>query len=185
MRLAKRAGMKKAKVALARKLAVIMHRMLVDGTTFEFAACARPNRRELKSFRAGHDTSLLEAKSPRRDDGSGQTATHPVALRPRIRRLVGLSSQDPIRWRPRADPVQKQVPGDRTTQKGLTNRGPLQKWMTQRGIDQSRPVTEGWVERSETHHLSPEKMSSTRRRKRRSARLAVKKKLPPRMKFRR
>jgi transposase len=40
MRLARRAGMKKAKVALARKLAVIMHRMLVDGTTFDFAAAA-------------------------------------------------------------------------------------------------------------------------------------------------
>jgi len=40
MRLAKRAGMQKAKVALARKLAVIMHRMLVDGTEFEFAAAA-------------------------------------------------------------------------------------------------------------------------------------------------
>jgi transposase len=34
MRLAKRAGMKKAKVALARKLAVILHRMLADGTAF-------------------------------------------------------------------------------------------------------------------------------------------------------
>ena len=34
MKLAKRAGMKKAKVALARKLTVIMHRMLADGTTF-------------------------------------------------------------------------------------------------------------------------------------------------------
>ncbi len=33
-RLAKRAGMRKAKVALARKLAVVMHRMLVDGTSF-------------------------------------------------------------------------------------------------------------------------------------------------------
>jgi transposase len=31
-RLALRAGMRKAKVALARKLAVILHRMLVDGT---------------------------------------------------------------------------------------------------------------------------------------------------------
>src|SRR5262245_3376738 len=31
VRLAKRAGMNKAKVALARKLAVIMHRMLADG----------------------------------------------------------------------------------------------------------------------------------------------------------
>jgi hypothetical protein len=31
--------------------------------------------------------------------------------------LVGLSSTDTIRWRPRADPVQKQVLGDRITQK--------------------------------------------------------------------
>ena len=34
MRIARRAGMAKAKVALARKLAVIMHRMLADGTPF-------------------------------------------------------------------------------------------------------------------------------------------------------
>jgi len=40
MTLAKRIGMKKAKVALARKLAVIMHRMLVDGKPFDFAAKA-------------------------------------------------------------------------------------------------------------------------------------------------
>jgi transposase len=37
MKLAKRAGMKKAKVALARKLIVTMHRMLADGTTFQSA----------------------------------------------------------------------------------------------------------------------------------------------------
>ena len=43
MRLAARAGMRKAKVALARKLAVVLHRMLVDGTTFsaERAAATR------------------------------------------------------------------------------------------------------------------------------------------------
>ncbi len=35
MRLAARAGKKKAKVALARKLAVILHRMLVSGTPFD------------------------------------------------------------------------------------------------------------------------------------------------------
>jgi transposase len=35
-RLAKRGGMKKAKMALARKLAVILHRMWVDGTQFGF-----------------------------------------------------------------------------------------------------------------------------------------------------
>ena len=34
MKLAKRAGMAKAKVALARKLGVILHRMWVDGTKF-------------------------------------------------------------------------------------------------------------------------------------------------------
>jgi transposase len=40
LRLAKRVGAKKAKVALARKLAVIMHRMLADGRPFDFAAAA-------------------------------------------------------------------------------------------------------------------------------------------------
>ena len=34
LRVASRQGMRKAKVALARKLAVVMHRMWVDGTSF-------------------------------------------------------------------------------------------------------------------------------------------------------
>ena len=34
MRLAARAGKRKAKVALARKLAVVLHRMLADGNPF-------------------------------------------------------------------------------------------------------------------------------------------------------
>jgi transposase len=38
MKLARRSGMKKAKVALARKLAVIMHRMLADGASFRNVA---------------------------------------------------------------------------------------------------------------------------------------------------
>ena len=43
MRLAARAGMRKAKVALARKLAVVLHRMLANDTTFlaDKAAVAR------------------------------------------------------------------------------------------------------------------------------------------------
>lgn len=41
MRIARRAGMRKAKVALARKLAVILHRMLADRQTFNPAASAR------------------------------------------------------------------------------------------------------------------------------------------------
>jgi transposase len=40
MRIAKRAGMAKAKVALARKLAVILHRMLANDTPFNAAAAA-------------------------------------------------------------------------------------------------------------------------------------------------
>jgi transposase len=38
MRLAKRNGLKKAKVAVARKLAVILHRMWVDGSAFDWQA---------------------------------------------------------------------------------------------------------------------------------------------------
>jgi transposase len=44
MRLAARAGMRKAKVAVARKLAVVLHRMLADSTEFladKAAAAAR------------------------------------------------------------------------------------------------------------------------------------------------
>jgi transposase len=40
MRIARRAGMSKAKVALARRLAVIMHRMLADGKVFNAATAA-------------------------------------------------------------------------------------------------------------------------------------------------
>jgi transposase len=40
MRIKRRAGTNKAKVALARRLAVIMHRMLADGTPFNAAAAA-------------------------------------------------------------------------------------------------------------------------------------------------
>jgi transposase len=42
MRIARRAGMRKAKVALARKLAVIMHRMLADAKEFNPAAPSKP-----------------------------------------------------------------------------------------------------------------------------------------------
>ena len=50
MRLAARAGMRKAKVALARKLAVVLHRMLADGTRFDRrqgGAAAAPEQKEI------------------------------------------------------------------------------------------------------------------------------------------
>ena len=37
LRIAKRSGLRKAKVAVARKLAVILHRMWVDGTEFSWS----------------------------------------------------------------------------------------------------------------------------------------------------
>ena len=43
-RLAKRAGMKRAKVALARKLAVVLHRMWVEGTKFVAEKASSPVR---------------------------------------------------------------------------------------------------------------------------------------------
>jgi transposase len=38
LRVAKRSSLAKAKVAVARKLAVILHRMWVDGTDFQWSA---------------------------------------------------------------------------------------------------------------------------------------------------
>jgi len=38
MRIAKRSGIRRAKVAVARKLAVLMHRMWIDGTEFRWSA---------------------------------------------------------------------------------------------------------------------------------------------------
>ena len=38
VRLAKRVGFKKAKIAVARKLAIIMHRMWCDGTDFQWTS---------------------------------------------------------------------------------------------------------------------------------------------------
>jgi hypothetical protein len=75
--------------------------------------------------------ALPEAKSLRRDDGPGQAVTRVVdasndAITPSVD-WPTCSSMNPIRRRPCADPGQKPVPGERTTQKG---------------IDSSRPVTE-------------------------------------------
>src|SRR5207302_10076202 len=66
-----------------------------------------------------------EVPTPGRRIRSGRHAG--CDIRPRIRRLADLSPTHPIRRRPCADPVQKQVSGE---------------WMTRKGIDSSRPVTE-------------------------------------------
>src|ERR1700721_3436715 len=72
-----------------------------------------------------------EAKALRRDDGPGQAVTRVVDTSSDVITLSAdwptCSSMNPIRRRPRADPGQKPVPGE---------------WITQKGIDSSRPVTE-------------------------------------------
>jgi transposase len=44
IRLAKRSGLRKAKVAVARKLAVILHRMWIEGTEFKWSSKEATNQ---------------------------------------------------------------------------------------------------------------------------------------------
>src|SRR5437016_8022201 len=70
---------------------------------------------------------------------SCELSTHPTMRSrfPQIGRPVPL--MNPIRRRPCADPGQKQVPGE---------------WMTQKGIDSSRPVTEASHAMEKAHEHS-------------------------------
>ena len=75
MRIAKRAGMRKAKVALARKLAVVLHRMMVDGKPSSSRKARPPKHREGGSTGSGGPRHQdARSRSRRRDDGSGQAA---------------------------------------------------------------------------------------------------------------
>jgi hypothetical protein len=44
IRLAKRSGLRKAKVAVARKLAVILHRMWIEGSEFKWSSKEAANQ---------------------------------------------------------------------------------------------------------------------------------------------
>jgi len=90
LRLAKRVGMSKAKVALARKLAVIMHRMLIDGKPFNPAAGAAGGlTRRVQEFSGQvNDTSLPETDVPSPGRWTGQTVAH----------LVGTSTTPNVDW---------------------------------------------------------------------------------------
>src|SRR5436189_366961 len=65
MRLAKRNGLRKAKVAVARKLAVILHRMWIDRTEFNWPcligleACATAHHWARELIALGHETRLM------------------------------------------------------------------------------------------------------------------------------
>ena len=108
--------MRKAKVALARKLAVVLHRMLVDGTSFLADKRLRPQPvKERRSQVRGRDTSpRSKVPSPGRWIRSGRMIPSGAATDDRaLLDWPACSSSDPIRWRPRADPGQKQDTGDR------------------------------------------------------------------------
>src|SRR5712672_504308 len=70
-----------------------------------------------------------EAKSPRRDDGPGQTVAYPVALPPRTRRLVGLPLRTPSCGGLAPTTDRSEHPAIRQRKKGIDH----------------RPVTEGWA----------------------------------------
>ena len=74
MQIARRRGMKKAIVALARRLAVIMHRIWVDGTEFRWTREKAAAAAARKQFRIKPDSRKLELhraveRCPSRDDG--------------------------------------------------------------------------------------------------------------------
>src|SRR5205085_5225995 len=85
-----------------------------------------PEKGEGETGSGVYDTTA-RSESRRRDDGSGQTAKCSAApqVKPRAFRLAGRSSSDPIRWRPGADPGQKQDTGDRITLKGVDTQTPV------------------------------------------------------------
>jgi hypothetical protein len=64
-----------------------------------------------KGFRAGQDTSLPEASPDAGTMDQVRPQTWRMAQTTRNARLVDLSSSNPIRWWPRADPEQKHDPG--------------------------------------------------------------------------
>jgi hypothetical protein len=78
LKVAKRRGMRWAKVALARKLAVIPHRMWIDGTTSAGAGRELPHKRS-KRLERGEFTPV-PLRSRRRDDGGGQARSSAVSI---------------------------------------------------------------------------------------------------------
>ena len=60
MQIARHRGMKKAIVALARRLAVIMHRIWVDGTEFQWTGRSRQHESRAGSITIGEHSSSTQ-----------------------------------------------------------------------------------------------------------------------------
>ena len=66
LRLAAKRGHKHALVAVARKLAVIMHRMWLDGSEFRFAASDQPAGKERNPAAGGARLRVMRRSGDRR-----------------------------------------------------------------------------------------------------------------------
>jgi hypothetical protein len=126
--------MKKAKVALARKLAVVLHRMLADGS--KFMAGKANARRSRRGLREG-DRILGQETTPAFPKRSPVAGTMDQ-VRPQDGQWhcdhayldwSALSSLRPHQVAAMRRPRTEARPGERMSQveEGLTNNGPLQK----------------------------------------------------------
>src|SRR5438552_4439878 len=89
----------------------------------------KAKEKRAKACGRAQDTSLPDTRSQRRDDGSGQAAMRAVASNHADVDWPTYPLQTPSGGGPRADPGQKQDPGERILK-------------IDRGIDKPRPVTE-------------------------------------------
>jgi hypothetical protein len=129
MDVAKRRGMRRAKVALARKLATVLHRIWVDGTEFVWgkdpARRQRYNAKEANSSERGQG-GPAPMKSLRRD--AEMVRQVPLQWPGAILRLRPVDcSATPsysMKWWSHADHGQKQETGD-WMHSELDNRGPI------------------------------------------------------------
>src|SRR5262249_11109459 len=88
-------------------------------------------KQEIEALFGRVTTPAFPSEVPTPGRWTGQAALRPVAIRPRLRRLAGLSSSNPIRWRPPRRPRTEARPRRKANSQ------------LQRGIDKPRPVTEG------------------------------------------
>jgi hypothetical protein len=138
MRIAKPAGMKKAAVALARQTrrhhASDARRWHAVHDPAGVAPCLAPSRTSrlvaVALRRPSYDGACAR-RSRSRDDGSGQAAIQADGKDHAHTRLADLSSSNPVRWRPRADPERKHDASSRSSLTRCTS-----------GIDNPEPVTE-------------------------------------------
>ena len=131
MRLAMRAGMRKAKVALARKLAVVLHRMLADDTN------SSPARQQRCGIDKKETLSVRAKTTPARPE---QVPSPGRWIRPGRKTLSETAKVEhaPLDWPADPHPTpsgggraptpdRREIPAAGSAQKGLTPKGPLQK----------------------------------------------------------